>query len=316
MNRVETRNVSLNCKKNSPLSLWEKVRVRADLEKCLLLQCSTSTALTPCPSPKGRGENLRTYFKMYIAAAVALFLIFFAGCGTSDYEQRLDKRIKALKSGSKFNLLSSSIEVSGTQVSIRVPQKNDSNKQTYEDLKTGGFEKPPLQDGAGSDGKPIDPRRLKPNPIDVPDLKLTFEGFIPDAKDGKLPYYLYVVVNTGANRTFYPRNMQADLESKIKDTSQLAEFSAQTPEGRLIDWKECHATGSQSFYYVKPNGEGQYVQMDGTIQLLFHDENNALVMLIWRWPKGLDQVVDFKSWIEMTAGCVNVKPKTPAPGAE
>jgi prepilin-type N-terminal cleavage/methylation domain-containing protein/prepilin-type processing-associated H-X9-DG protein len=41
----------------NPLSLWERVRVRADLKKRLLLQCSNPTALTPCPSTKGRGEK-------------------------------------------------------------------------------------------------------------------------------------------------------------------------------------------------------------------------------------------------------------------
>ncbi|MGD0516760.1 MAG: hypothetical protein ABSA26_04425 [Thermoguttaceae bacterium] len=250
------------------------------------------------------------------AAGAALLLLFFAGCGTSDYEQRLDKRIKELKTGSKFNLLSSPIDVPGTQVSICVPQKNDSNKQAYENLLTGGFEIPPLQEGAAVDGKPIDSRRVKPNVIDINDLKLTFEGFIPDANKGKQPYYLYVAVSTGPNRVNYSRNLQAELGSKINDATQLADYKAQTPEGRSLDWQECQATGNQQFYYFKSNGEGQPVQLSGIIEMFFHEENDTLVTLIWRWPVGLEKIIDFKSWMDMTAGCVKVKSQTPAPGGE
>ena len=258
----------------------------------------------------------RTVTNGCIAAGAVLFLLFFAGCGTSYYEQRLDKRIKELKLGSKFNLLSSPIDVPGTQVSICIPQKNDSNKQAYENMLTGGFESPPLQEGATPDGRPIDLRRIKPNLVVITDLKLTFEGFIPDAKGGKQPYYLYVAVSTGPNRANYPRNLQGELVSKINETTPLTEYKAQTPEGRSIDWQECHATGNQQFYYVKPSGEGQFVQLHGAIELLFHEENDALVTLIWRWPAGLENTIDFKSWMDMTAGCMKVKPKTPAPGGE
>jgi hypothetical protein len=253
-----------------------------------------------------------------MAAVAVLFLVFWGGCGTGDYEKKLDDRISKLKMGSKFILLSSPIDVSGTQVSLRIPQKNDSNQKAFENLPTGssgGFEGPPLQEAVGADGKPIDPKRLKPNVLEVADLKLTYEGFVPDQKQGKLPYYLYVAVSTRQNRGNIPKIMQADLASKLKDATPLADgYKAQTPEGGDIVWQECQATGKHLFYYVKPDGQSQFVQLNGTIQLMFHDENDALVILIWRWPAGVDQYI--KSWMEMTAGCVKVTPKTPAPGGE
>jgi hypothetical protein len=252
----------------------------------------------------------------YLAAFAVLFLIFSGGCGTGDYEQRLDKRIKELKVGSKFNLLSSPIDVPGTQVSICIPQKNDSNQKAFETSLSGGFENPPLQDSVSPDGKPIDPKRLKPNVLELTDLKLTFEGFVPDAKQGKQPYYLYVAVNSRSSRGNIPKVMQIDLGSKMKDATPLTDLKAETPEARDILWQETQATGNQQFYYVKPDGQGQFVQLNGTIEVMFHDENDALVILIWRWPAGIDKSIDFKSWMEMTAGCVKVKPKTPAPGGE
>ncbi len=251
----------------------------------------------------------------YIAAGAMLFLVFSGGCGTGDYEQRLDKRFNELKVGSKFNLLSSPIDVPGTKVSLRIPQKNDSNQKAFENLLTGGFENPPLQEAVAPDGKPIDPLRLKPNVIDVADLKLTFEGFVPDAKQGKQPYYLYVAVSTQKNRGNIPKRMQADLASKLNDATPLTDLKVQTPEVGDIDWQVCEATGNQQFYYVKPDGQSQFIQLNGTIEMMFHDENGALVILIWRWPTGLDKSM-FQSWMEMVGGCVKVKSKNPAPGGE
>jgi hypothetical protein len=254
----------------------------------------------------------------YIAAGALLFLVFSGGCGTGDYEQRLDRRINELKIGSKFVLLSPPIDVPGTQVSIRIPQKNDSNQKSFDNLpkgSSGGFEGPALQDSVSPDGKPIDPKRLKPNIIEVSDLKLTFEGFVPDSKQGKQPYYLYVAVSTRKTRGNIPKLMQAELTSKINDASPLVDLKAETPEGRDILWQECHATGKQLFNYVNLEGQSQFVQLNGTIELMFHEENDALVILIWRWPAGLDKSI-FQTWMEMTAGCVKVTPKNPAPGGE
>jgi hypothetical protein len=231
--------------------------------------------------------------KRYIAMFALLLLGIFWGCGTGDYEQRLDKRIKDLKTGSKFNILSPSIDVPGTQVSIRLPQ----------DLKG-----PPMTEGANVDGKPVDPRRLKPNVIDVVDLKCTYEGFIQDNDKGKLHYYLYIAVSTDPTRKTYPNNLQSSLIAVINDATPLTDISAQTPEGRAVDWKECRATGNQLFYYVMPNGEGKFIQLPGTIDIYCHDENGALVTLIWRWPTSIAQSIDFKSWADLAAGCVQVKP--------
>jgi hypothetical protein len=252
----------------------------------------------------------------YIAAGALLFLIFSAGYGTDDYEQSRDRRINELKVGSKFNLLSPPIDVPGTQVSLRIPQKNDSNQKAFEDLLTGGFENSPLQDSVSPDGKPIDPKRLKPIIVDVSDLKLTFEGFVSDMINGKQSYYLYVAVATRKNRGNIPKLMQAELSSKINDATPLADLKTETPEGRDVLWQECHATGNQQFYYIKNDGQSQFVHLNGTIELMFHEENDALVTLIWRWPAGMDKSNDFQSWMEMVAGCVKVKSKTPAPGGE
>lgn len=234
-----------------------------------------------------------TAAKIYMAASVMLILGIFGGCGSGEYEQRLDKRIKELKTGSKFNILSSPTDVPGTQVSISVPQD---------------FKDPPLKEGAIVDGKAVDPRRVKSNVIDLNDLKLTYEGFIEDANKGKQPFYLYVCVTTGPSRVNFPQIMKNSLAEKFNTTTELIDdYKAQTPEGREVIWKQCRATGNQPFYYVTPTGEGQFIQLSGAIELFFQDENETLITLVWRMPTGIEQSREFKSWMNMVAGCVKVK---------
>ena len=260
---------------------------------------------------------------MIMSATALVVSAVLGGCGTSDYERLMDKRIDELKVGSKFNVLSSAVDAPDSPVSLRVPQKNDNNKKSFENLTSAGFENPPLQSSAPADGKPYDQRRIKPNVLELSDLKLTFEGFVEDSKHGKQPYYLYVIVSTRPNRGSIPKQLQADLASKINNATQLTELLAQTPEGGEVKWQTCQATGMQPFYYINPPpadgnpaaAEGKIMQLKGVIQLLFRDDNDALVILIWRWPASLDKSM-FQSWVEMVAGCVTVKPRTSAPGAE
>jgi len=231
--------------------------------------------------------------RTYTAASVALLLVIVWGCGDGEYEQRLDERIKELSISSKFNVLSPSSEVPGTSVSIRIPKD---------------FKNPPLTEGAVVDDKPVDSRRVKANVVEIPELKLTYEGSIVDANGGKQPYYLYVAVSTNPNRVNFPRSMQSELNVKFNDTTQPTDYPAQTPEGRSVTWKQCRGTGSQDFYYVSPSGEGQFRKMTGSMQLFFLDANDTLVTLAWRMPVALESD-EIKSLMNLVAGCVKIPPK-------
>ena len=54
-----TKKLSQKSKSSGPLSLRERVRVRAGSKKAVALCDAAHNALTPGPSPKGRGELLR-----------------------------------------------------------------------------------------------------------------------------------------------------------------------------------------------------------------------------------------------------------------
>src|SRR3989304_1525076 len=233
----------------------------------------------------------RITFERFAAAALIQLLGICWGCGTGEYERRLEGRIAEIKTESKFNFLSQPRDVPDTQVSIRIPQE---------------FKSPPLVEGGEIEGKPIDPRRVKPNVINIPGLKLTFEGFIEDANKGKQPYYLYIGVTTDERRANYPRIMVSELKSKSNTTTELSDLQAPTPQGRSLDWRKCRATGNQEFFYVPLEGEPSFRRMPGIIDLLFYDQGDILVIMAWRMPSGLEQSFDFPNWEAMTAGCMRV----------
>src|SRR3989304_1296552 len=93
-------------------------------------------------------DTLRHYtgVKRHIATGFVLLLGICWGCGTGEYERRLEARIAELKTESKFKYLASAVDVPGTRVSIRIPQD---------------FNNTSLIEGAMIDGKPVDARRLK-----------------------------------------------------------------------------------------------------------------------------------------------------------
>ena len=251
--------------------------------------------------------------KMLISTCGMLLLGTVWGCGTSEYEARVEKRLRELQSGSKFNFLSDPIDIPGTSVSIRLPKKNDANKNSFP-TSTDGFVNPPLKEGAMVNGKAVDAKRLKPGMIEINDLKVTYEGTILDRNKGNQPYYLYIAVSTGTSRENFPRIMRNALAEKFPDTTELTPYQAQTPEGRSINWQMCRGTSNQEFYYVSEKGQGQSIQLPGTFELFFLDENDTLVTLAWRLPTSIEQNIEYDLWKNMVAGCVKITPKAGAGG--
>ena len=110
------------------------------------------------------------------ASALALLVTACCGCGTGEYEKRLDARVKQLGEETPASKMSE-VEIPGTPIRVRLPEC---------------FKDPPLVEGAPAEA-PVDPRRVKP-PIVLPDLKATYEAFQGDSAGGKVAYYCYLAV--------------------------------------------------------------------------------------------------------------------------
>ena len=98
---------------------------------------------------------------LWLAMATVLLLASPWGCGTGRYEERLEETVRGLGKKSAFRGMHPPVEVPGTPVMIQLPQM---------------FEASPLPSDT-------DPRRLQLPSIELPDLKLTYEGLLT-YKDG------------------------------------------------------------------------------------------------------------------------------------
>ncbi|MCC6127387.1 MAG: hypothetical protein IT426_20700 [Pirellulales bacterium] len=218
--------------------------------------------------------------------------VTLSGCGTAEYEERLERGVTSMSSGSKFNSdLNPETTVAGTQVSLRIPKAMQSVD---------------LNDPAGRGKCPL---------LELPSLKAAYEGFVEDSDKNKMHYYLYVSVGEAANN-FIPT---LDWLNKLKGTFPNAgddssaavnkDYAAATPQGDSVRWEEIHVKGPQRFYYTKPDGSQINQDIPGTIVCLNRMENGVLVSLIFRYPSALDDrhSTDFDSdWIKLVAGCAKI----------
>ena len=222
-----------------------------------------------------------------------------AGCGTGEYERRLeDRHAEKARLDSKLSGLYSPLVVPGTQISVRMPKSM--------------FPDPPLVEGALVGGKPVEVRRVKPQKlVTIPGLKLTYEGFMEN-EAGKLPYYCYVGV------------MDVPIEQIAEDPSvkMRAELSAQqpppaltawqdvtleTPEGQATSWRKLRAEASQEFYTLDKAGQGEFKNLPGIMEIYFHAEAKTIVVLAWRVPASIEKKVDMQKWATLVAECLSVK---------
>jgi hypothetical protein len=223
-----------------------------------------------------------------------------SGCGTGEYEERLDKRhADKMKLEKKFSQLYAPQEVPGTQISVRLPKTI--------------FKDPPLVEGAPVGGKPVDIRRVKPDKlVTIPGLKLTYEGFVENG-GVKLPYYCYVGAVAVSTGEIVDRGgkIQAELAAQPQhDTlTNWESFLAKTPDGHENQWMKLRFVNkNQEFFTVDKAGQEQFKTMPGVLEVYLHAEPGYGVMIAWRMPTSIEGKVDLAKWAALVAGCVSVKP--------
>ena len=220
-----------------------------------------------------------------------LVILVISGCGTGEYERRLKDRTNRLRTELNFNELYAPQPLSDTPASVRVPVL---------------FKDSPLVEGApDKDGKPADPRRVKPVLFDLPWLKLTYEGFVDAPEGGKLSYYCYVAaVDRGAGDP--SAAWSGVLSNKGGALEDWADFQGQTPDGRTVAWKKLRFTGPQEFYTINVNGQEQYKQLPGVLEIYLQEQAGLYVLIAWRMPESIEPQVDPAKWARMMTGCTSI----------
>jgi hypothetical protein len=230
--------------------------------------------------------------KIPYSFAIFAICLILSGCGTAEYEQRVEQGVASMSSGSKFTTdLNPETTIPGTQVSLRIPKAMQSVD---------------LTDPAGRGKCPL---------LELPSLKAAYEGSVEDAAKNKMHYYLYVSVGEAANN-FIPtldwlNKLKVQFPNAGDDSSASVnkEYAAATPQGDSVRWEEIHVKGMQRFYYTKPDGSQINQDIPGTMVCLNRLENGVLVSLVFRYPSALDDRhgADFDTdWIKLVAGCVKI----------
>jgi len=223
-----------------------------------------------------------------LAAALAVAVCLCQGCGTGEYERRLNQRVQTLGSESAFAGLGQVVDLPGTPLQLSLPSALAR-----------------VEAGAG---------RVNPPFMEIPDRKLTYEGFITDAQGGKQHYYCYVAISTVAAvgegspiNPIYNRTRAAfpDLNVTTEDVH------IKTPEGRAIVWQRFRFTGMQGFFYADQTGQQKSVDMDGILEVWARLEQEAgfHVIVVWRVPSGIagKDYANLAERASLVAGSIRLK---------
>lgn len=207
------------------------------------------------------------------------------GCGTGEYEKRLQQRVATMGQESAFADFGVPVPLPDSTLTVSMPKE-------FQLAAAGG-----------------DPKRVKIPFAEFPEWKATYEGGIEDAAKGKQHYYCYLGVAAGDN------DPGAALHTRVSaampaNTTAPADVQVPTPSGKKETWRKFRSTGKQAFWYTEANGQGRLADMDGLLEVWSRKvpEGNCFVMIVWRVPtvNGKDFVnLDQKG--PLMAGSVAVK---------
>jgi hypothetical protein len=131
-----------------------------------------------------------------------------------------------------------------------------------------------------------DPRRLRMPAVELPDLKLTYEGHVTDDAGGRIPFYWYLAAT--------PSNPELQLQQQVQAAFPAAHLQWQ-PTGRAaasdptVQWKALRATGAnQEFCYFDAQGQQSHPLIPATVVLLVCQQGDVFVIMGWRVPTTIE----------------------------
>ena len=223
---------------------------------------------------------------------LTILLLLCGGCGTGAYEERLETRVKELRTSSVFRDLGPPVDLGDTPIRARVPM-------VFKD---------PLAEGAAVDDKTADPRRTKPPVINLTGYRRTYEATIDDSSGGKLPYYCFLAAVAEDAAKDPTRVWQSQLASQFPDArAGWQAVDVPTPEGNSVGWQRLQIAIPQEFYYVDSKGQASFVKMPGILVMYYRPLAGFHVVVAWRLPAGTEDNVKLSQWEKLVAGTVTAK---------
>lgn len=210
------------------------------------------------------------------------------GCGSGEYNRRLEQRVSTLGQESAFAQLGNMTQIPGSPFFVSLPP---------------GFE--PLHEG-------LDPKRVRIPFADFPERKVTYEAFVADAAQGKQHYYCYLAtVPVGAVGGTDPvQGVINRARNVFGNIGPPETVNVATPTGQMVPWQKYRVSGKQVFRYTDAAGQERFPEMDGLLEIWSRkvDEAGAFVAIGWRVPtvNGRD-FVELDKKAMLVAGSLIVK---------
>jgi hypothetical protein len=222
----------------------------------------------------------KTSFLIALLPAV----LFFAGCGTGEYEKRIASSLQGANSGPKV-LAETPTTIPGAPFSVRIPTVMQSVETS-------------------------DAVRGKCPLFDIPGLKATYEGCVEEESKNKQCFYLYIGVIPLPENNYLPTQAWLSELQNFKEVSDSStgvnkSYTVSSPEGSSVQYDEIHFKCKQKFHYPKPDNPNNSQDMLGNVVCLSHVENGQVVLLVFRYPDTLKDIhgSTFDSeWLKMIAG--------------
>jgi hypothetical protein len=225
-----------------------------------------------------------------LAAALVVVVCLCQGCGTGEYERRLNERVKTLGAESSFAHLDQTVDLPGAPLTLGVP---------------GALTRL---------GESVDPGRLNPPYMEIPDRKFTYEGSVTDARGGKQHYYCYLAVSSVAAVGSDSPLKLIHQRARVQFPGMAAgteDVHIKTPEGRAIVWQRFRMTVKQGFFYIDQGGQQKSVDMDGILEVWARLEQEAgyHVVVVWRVPAAIagKDYANLAERASLVAGSIRVK---------
>jgi hypothetical protein len=200
---------------------------------------------------------------VWMVLAFAGVLAVLVGCGTSDYRRLMASRVDKVRTGAAFRTLFGPSQLPGTPIKIRVPM---------------------------AFGKSYAENSPQPPFLQLPGLKLCYEGTAADATSAKLPFYCYLaaVPARPGDADKLAADILAQLKRKLKETPDAWESKdASTPEGKALQWKRIRVVAEQPFL-VMDAGKPTSKNMPGIFELWMYSAPEYIVLVGWRSPSSIE----------------------------
>jgi len=163
-----------------------------------------------------------------------------------------------------------------------------------------------------------DQRRLGVPKVDIPGLKLTYEGTVLDGEQGQASFYCYLAVaKAPEGRAENPRSyLRNQLQINLVDTATKTRLSWQPIDcknrlGELNTWDKVEVDVEQEFRYVDKKGQESYQTWDGRIEFFVRREGDLYLIVGWRAPDYMigtgENFIELAKWAPLVAGSVTVE---------